>query len=52
MPKSVNNMLNTKVQCCGRHQVNPVGSLNKGEKRCEDDEDEGLIEISIMPSLR
>jgi hypothetical protein len=27
-PKSVNNVLNTKVQCCGRHQVNPVGGLD------------------------
>ena len=36
MPKSVNNTLNTKVQCCGRHQVNPAGSLNEGEKWCED----------------
>ena len=41
MPKSVNNMLNTKVQCCGRHQVNPVGGLNKGEKWCEDNKDGG-----------
>ena len=41
MPKSVNDTLNTKVQCCGRHQVNPVGSLDEGEKWCEDDEDGG-----------
>ena len=41
MPKSVNDTLNTKVQCCGRHQFNPVGSLNEGEKWCEDDKDGG-----------
>jgi hypothetical protein len=32
MPKSVKNMLNTKVQRCGRHQVNPVSGLDEGEK--------------------
>jgi len=32
-PKSVNNMLNTKVQRCGRHQVNPMGGEDEGEAR-------------------
>jgi hypothetical protein len=40
-PKSVNETLNTKVQRCGRHQVNPVGGLDEGEKKCGDDEDGG-----------
>ena len=41
MPKSVNDTLNTKVQHCKRHQVNPVGGLNEGEKWYEDNEDGG-----------
>jgi hypothetical protein len=31
-PKSVNDTLNTKVQRCGRHQVNPMGGEDEAEK--------------------